>query len=112
MAEKDRIIKSGQVTLPRLLFLAAVGGLIVLMVYIGGIWLTIGYWLLTLSIAAVLFLSAIDYGVKMEKVDFATAETSPAVTPAQAVTTTTETRLPAQEARPKRRSNRPTKRIR
>lgn len=111
MAEKDRIIKSGQVTLPRLLFLAAVGGLIVLMVYSGGIWLTVGYWLLTLGIAAVLFLSAVDYGVKMEKVDFASAETSPAGTQTQPVASP-EAATAAGEARPKRRSNRPAKRRR
>ena len=112
MAEKDRVIKSGQVTLPRLLFLAAVGGLIVLMVYSGGVWLSIGYWLLTLGICAVLLLSAIDYGVKMEKVDLAAAETSPAGTPPQPVTTPAEIKSAASEARPKRRSSRPVKRRR
>jgi hypothetical protein len=112
MAEKDKVIKSGQITLPRLLFLVAVGGLIVLMVYSGGLWLTIGYWVLTLAICAVLFLSAIDYGVQMEKVDLAAAEASPVGTPSRPITTPSEIKAATGEARPKRRSSRPTKRRR
>ena len=68
MAERDKVIKSGQLTLPRILFLVLVGGVIVFTVYAGGIFLTIGYWLLTLSICALLLLIAMDYGVTMDKV--------------------------------------------
>lgn len=111
MAEKDRIIKSGQLTLPRLLFLAAIGGMIVFMVYFGGIWLSIGYWVITLGISLLLYLIAIDYGVKMEKVDLATAQSTAAGTPPEPVTTPREIKAAA-EARPKRRTNRPVKRRR
>ena len=69
MAERDKVIKSGQLTIPRLLFLAVVGGLIVAMVSLGGKALIIGYWGLTLAICVLLYLIAIDWRVKMEKVD-------------------------------------------
>src|SRR6266853_138525 len=69
MAERDKVIKSGQLTLPRLLFLIVVGGVIVLTVALGGIWLSIGYWLLTLSICGLLLLIAMDYGIQMDRVD-------------------------------------------
>ncbi|MFY9607275.1 MAG: hypothetical protein WAU45_01510 [Blastocatellia bacterium] len=69
MAERDKVIKSGQLTLPRVVSLAAIGGLIVAMVALGGIALTIGYWVITLAICILLCLIAIDYGVKMDKVD-------------------------------------------
>lgn len=69
MAERDQVIKSGQLTLPRLVSLAAIGGLIVAMVALGGIALTIGYWVITLAICILLYLIAIDYGIKMDKVD-------------------------------------------
>ena len=69
MAERDKVIKSGQLTLPRILFLALIGGAIVFTVYAGGIFLTLGYWLITLALCVLLFLIAIDYGVKMEKVN-------------------------------------------
>ena len=113
MAERDKVIKSGQLTLPRLLFLAAVGGIIVFTVYAGGIYLTIGYWLLTIAICGLLFLIAIDYGVKMDKVDLSTP-----VHAAAAAAETTSAPMPslktgAAEARPKKRStSRPAKRRR
>ena len=69
MAERDRVIKTGQLTLPRILFLALIGGLIVAMVSLGGKALIIGYWGLTLAICGLLYLIAIDYRVKMDKVD-------------------------------------------
>lgn len=55
MAERDKVIKSGQLTLPRILFLAVVGGVIVFTVYAGGVYLSIGYWLLTVAICGLLF---------------------------------------------------------
>src|SRR5712692_4989442 len=69
MAERDKVIKSGQLTIPRILFLALVGGLIVAMVSFGGKALIIGYWALTVAICGLLYLIAIDYRVKMDKVD-------------------------------------------
>ena len=110
MAERDRVIKSGQLTLPRLLSLAVIGGIIVATVALGGVWLTVGYWLLTIAICVLLYLVATDYGIKMDKVDLtgqpsqaAAIEAAPvadAVRPAQA------------EARVKRRTARPVKRRR
>ena len=70
MAERDKIIKGGQITWPRLLFLAAVGLFVFLMVSAeGGKYLAIGYWVLTLAICGLLFIIAIDYGIKMEAVE-------------------------------------------
>jgi hypothetical protein len=111
MAEKDRIIKSGQFTFSRLLFLAAAGGLVVAMVYLGGVWLSIGYWVITLAICGVLFLVAIDYGTSMDKVSLTTepAQVGASLdgeTPAE--TTATISR----EARARRRTTRPAKRRR
>ena len=112
MAERDKLIKSGQLTLPRILFLAVVGGIIVFTVYAGGVYLNIGYWFLTIAICGLLFLIAIDYGVKMDKVDLA-------VHPAQAEPVAASPAGPAAELkttmggpRPKRRASRPAKRRR
>src|SRR5712691_4637777 len=69
MAERDKVIKSGQLTIPRILFLALIGGLIVAMVSFGGKALIIGYWGLTVAICGLLYLIAIDYRVKMDKVE-------------------------------------------
>ncbi|MBI3654425.1 MAG: hypothetical protein HY231_25635 [Acidobacteria bacterium] len=68
MAE-DKILKSGQFTFARLLFLVAAGTVIFGIVALGGKFLSIGYILLTLAICGLLYLIAIDYGVKMDKVD-------------------------------------------
>jgi hypothetical protein len=113
MAERDKIIKSGQLTLPRILLLAVVGGIIVSTVYAGGVYLTVGYWLITLAICALLFLIAIDYGVTMDKVTFS-------VDPVQALGATLETADPTTpivkttlgEPRAKKRTSRPAKRRR
>lgn len=113
MAERDKVIKSGQLTLPRILFLAVVGGIIVFTVYAGGIFLTMGYWLITLAICVLLFLIAIDYGVKMEKVSLAVESgqaTASAMEPASAAQPALKTTMG--EARPKKRTNRPAKRRR
>ena len=114
MAERDKVIKSGQVTLPRVLFLAAIGGIIVFTVYAGGIYLAIGYWFITLAICVLLFLIAIDYGVKMEKVNLQVepgqaAAAAAAVEPTNAATTGVKA---AVEVRPKKRTSRPAKRRR
>lgn len=113
MAERDKVIKSGQLTLPRILFLAVIGGIIVFTVYAGGIFLSLGYWLITLTICGLLFLIAIDYGVKMEKVNL-TVEPAQAAAAAMeltgAATPTLKTTLG--EPRPKKRASRPAKRRR
>ncbi len=111
MAEKDKVIKSGQLTLPRILFLVAVGIVVAGMVAVGGKFLIVGYWVLTLAICALLYLISIDYGIHMEKVDLtaqpaspAAIEATPAVSPAGAAATA--------EPRTKRRTSRPVKRRR
>ena len=113
MAERDKVIKSGQLTLPRILFLAVVGGIIVFTVYAGGVFLSLGYWFLTIAICGLLFLIAIDYGVKMDKVNL-TAETAEAgavrIEPIAATTPGLKPSLG--EARPKKRTGRPAKRRR
>jgi hypothetical protein len=112
MAERDKVIKSGQLTLPRILFLAVVGGVIVFTVYAGGVYLSIGYWLLTVAICGLLFLISIDYGVKMDKVDL-TAHPAQALAAAESVSTITPgVKATAGQPRPKRRTARPAKRRR
>jgi len=72
---EDKVIKSGQFTLGRVLFLAACG--IVLFVIVAKGFLIYGYLLLTLVLCVLLFLIATDYGVDLDKVDF-TASPTPA----------------------------------
>ena len=112
MAERDKVIKSGQLTLPRILFLAVVGGVIVFTVYAGGLYLTIGYWLLTLAICGLLILIAIDYGVKMEKVNLTSPSTQPAPGVESASTSTPSLKVSTGDIRPKKRTSRPAKRRR
>jgi hypothetical protein len=50
-----------------MLSLAAVAGVIVAAISLGGVWLIIGYWVITLGFCILLLLVAIDYGVKMGK---------------------------------------------
>ena len=81
------------------------------MVAIGGLALNIGYWALSLGISALLYLIAIDYGIKMDKIDTAapaqvTAAASGVPSPA------TETPRTTSEVRVKRKTNRPAKRRR
>jgi hypothetical protein len=112
MAERDKVIKSGQLTIPRLLFLALVGGLIVAMVSLGGKALIIGYWGLTLAICGLLYLIAIDWRIKMDKVDL-TGQASQATTlPETAGVTTEGVKTTMGQPRPKRRPSRPAKRRR
>ena len=66
---QDKLIKPGQLTLPRILFLIVSFAVIVGFVALGGKFLTIGYSLLTLIICVLLFLIAIDYGINLDKVD-------------------------------------------
>jgi len=111
MAERDKVIKSGQLTLPRLLFLAVVGGVVVFTVYQGGIFLAIGYWLLTLAICGLLYLIAVDYGIKMDKVELHPSQAPISLT-SPAATTNEIARASVGEPRPKKRTNRPAKRRR
>ena len=111
MAERDKVIKSGQLTIPRILFLALIGGVIVFTVYAGGIFLTLGYWLITLALCVLLFLIAIDYGVKMEKVNLNVDPVqAAAMEPAGITAPTLKTTLA--EPRAKKRTSRPAKRRR
>jgi hypothetical protein len=68
MAE-DKLIKSGQFTFARLLFLVGCGAVIFAFVWAGGQFLRVGYLLLTAVICVLLYLVAIDYGVKMDSID-------------------------------------------
>src|SRR5947208_12516621 len=105
MAERDKVIKSGQLTLPRILFLIVIGVVVAGMVALGGKFLSIGYMVLTLAICGLLYLIAIDYGVHMEKVDLTG---HPTQTPAIEATSASETARAATpaETRAKRRTSR------
>jgi|SRR5258705_4637501 len=113
MAERDKVIKSGQLTLPRILFLVVIGGIIVFTVYAGGVYLSIGYWFLTIAICGLLFLIAIDYGVKMDKVSLTAEPAQAAVASAESTSAATPSlKTTLGEARPKKRTSRPAKRRR
>lgn len=113
MAERDKVIKSGQLTLPRILFLVVVGGIIVFTVYAGGVYLSIGYWFLTIAICGLLFLIAIDYGVKMDKVNLTVEPAQAAAASAESTSAATPSlKTTLGEARPKKRTSRPAKRRR
>jgi hypothetical protein len=104
---KEQIIKGGQITLPRIMFLALFGALVVASVAGGDIWLKIGYWGLTIVIGGVLYLVAIDYGVQMEKVGAQepTTNATSAAEPEGVQAAVTASRV-------KRKANRPAKRRR
>jgi|SRR5215471_13243071 len=70
MAE-DKLIKSGQFTLKRFLFLVVAGLILVGVVWSGQ--LNFGYLLLTAVLCVLLLLVGMDYGVNMEKVEFGLA---------------------------------------
>ena len=112
MAERDKVIKSGQLTLPRIFFLVLVGGLIVAMVSLGGKALIIGYWGLTLAICGLLYLIAIDYRVKMDKVDLTGQPAQAAAIAEAAGAAAPSVKASAGQPRPKRRTARPAKRRR
>lgn len=112
MAERDKVIKSGQLTLPRIFFLIVVGGVIVFTVYAGGVYLSIGYWLLTIAICGLLFLISIDYGVKMDKVDLTAQPVQASATVESVSTIAPGVKAAAGQPRPKRRPARPAKRRR
>ena len=105
---QDKLIKTGQLTFARILFLIFCGGLLFAFVALGGKFLTVGYFLVTLAICVLLFLIAIDYGVKIEKVTTNEAAVSPALDQAMPVSSTT----PTSEIKVKRRVNKAVKRRR
>lgn len=112
MAERDKVIKSGQLTFPRIASLLLVGVLLWAIVFLGGVYLSIGYWFLTLAICGLLFLIAIDYGVKMEKVTFAVEPVQPAAAVESPAAATPSLKSSLGEPRPKKRTSRPAKRRR
>ncbi|MGH9759383.1 MAG: hypothetical protein ACREDR_26800 [Blastocatellia bacterium] len=83
---EDKIIKSGQITAPRILFLALCGAVLVVIVAEG--YLKIGYMLLTAVLCVLLGLIAADYGVAMDHVDLA-ATPAPAGPPVSGLAATT-----------------------
>ena len=111
MAERDKVIKSGQLTIPRILFLALVGGLIVAMVSLGGKALIIGNWVLTLAICGLLYLISIDYRIKMDKVDL-TGHTAQAAAVAESIGEGATSKPITSQPRPKKKTSRPAKRRR
>ncbi|HET9533711.1 MAG TPA: hypothetical protein VFQ92_25395 [Blastocatellia bacterium] len=104
---KDKIIKSGQFTFRRILFLAVIGGIIVGTVAMGGLWLNIGYWLITLGLVVLLLLIAFDYGVSFERVEAQPQQPQPLAAVEPSVVSQT-----VSEARVRRRSSRQVKRRR
>ena len=115
MPEKDKIIKSGQFTVPRLFFLALSGVVVFVIVATGR--LNIGYILLTLVLCVLLYLIATDWGVQMDEVATGNLTARPdldrgpvlaGATPAAPLAT----RGITQETRAKRKSSRQPKRRR
>jgi len=76
---KEQVLKSGQITLPRILFLLVVGGAITATVALGGVWLSIGYWAISLGLCVLLYLIAIDYGITLDTSDYKTLPASEVV---------------------------------
>ncbi|SRR5260370_40084283 len=107
MAE-DKLIKSGQFTLKRLLFLVASGLLLVIVVWSGH--LNIGYLLLTAVLCVLLLLIAMDYGVNMEKVQFGSAAPQP--NPNIIPTVDPDKQAALLQARARKRTGKPAKRRR
>ena len=114
---EDKVIKSGQFTLPRLLFLVVSGLLVFIIVATGR--LNIGYILLTLAICVLLYLIATDWGVQMESIGTDTLAAarpdlnrSPAALVGAAPSEPVVTRQAAQEQRTRKRSSRQPKRRR
>src|ERR1051325_8572709 len=107
MAE-DKLIKSGQITWKRILFLAVSGLLIVGFVWLGGRALSIGYLLLTAAIFVLVYLLAIDYGIHLDKFEKHHHAHS---SPDEPLLAATAPPTPNPQT-PRRRVNKPTKRRR
>ena len=106
MAE-DKIIKTGQLTWPRIFFLLACGAILFVIVATGKVGL--GYILLTAVLCVLLFLIMIDYKVDLGTVDLNASPAQPA-TINQPLENTDSTA--PKEVRPRRRTSRPAKRRR
>jgi len=107
MAE-DKLIKSGQITWKRILFLGVCGIVIVGFVWLGGQALRYGYLLLTAAICVLLYLITIDYGIHLDKFEKHThAQSSPDEPLLATTVNTTQSTQPA-----RRRVHKPTKRRR
>jgi len=107
---EDKLIKSGQFTAKRLLFLIVAGLVLVAVVWSGH--LNIGYLLLTAVLCVLLILIAMDYGVNMEKVEFGSAvpQTNPNI-----ISAADPERQPAvsqSQVRARKRTGKPAKRRR
>ncbi len=112
---EDKVIKSGQFTLPRLFFLLLSGIVVFVIVATGR--LNIGYILLTLVLCVLLYLIATDWGVQMEAVE--TGQLAPRMDitqrPAPATASPREpiaARPVSEESRARRKSSRQPKRRR
>jgi hypothetical protein len=108
MAE-DKIIKTGQLTWPRLFFLVVCAGIFFIIITTGE--LAIGYLLVTAALCLILLFVMIDYRVKMPKIEKKETAVQPApdlLVESQASEVSTAVR----EARPRRRSSRPARRRR
>ena len=108
MAE-EKVIKSGVITLPRLLFLAVIGLVIFLTVWSG--FLAIGYWIMTLGLCGLLALIVMDYGIKKEVLNLEAGTDQAVVSDTQANAADAAS-ASATAPRVRRRSSRPTKRRR
>jgi len=112
---EEKVIKSGQLTLSRVFFLAVCGGIVFLLVASGK--LIIGYHLLTLVLCGLLFLIATDWGVNLEPVETARLAGRPDERQAGVSTGSQSTepmtaQAAARDARVKRKSSRQSKRRR
>jgi hypothetical protein len=105
MASEEKIIKAGQLTLPRILFLVACGIILTIIVHYGQ--LKIGYLLVTLSLCILLIMVAMDVGIELDKYD----PTKVADRPEQQPVAPTPTPAAAPQIKPKR-SKRPPRRRR
>jgi hypothetical protein len=105
---QDKLIKTGQLTFARILFLVLCGSLLFAFVALGGKFLTVGYILVTLAICFLLFLIAIDYGVSMEKVTKGETAQPPVLDPGLSAASNP----PTADIKVKRRVNKAVKRRR
>jgi|SRR5215469_18111540 len=107
---EDKIIKSGQFTAKRLLFLIVAGLLLVAVVWSGH--LNIGYLLLTAVLCVLLVLIAMDYGVNMEKVEFGSAVPQPNPNIISAADPERQATVSQSQVRARKRTGKPAKRRR
>lgn len=109
MAE-DKVIKSGQLTLPRLAFLALCGIILFLVVATGQ--LAIGYLLVSGALCLLLLLVAFDYHVAYDVTAEKTAQSSDQPGAAVGATEPATPATTPREARPRRRTSRSARRRR